>query len=114
MGREDISETIVNRSCDDHTNAITFRRHDLWDRVVGNATWKAMYRMVQQNFTPEIEVFYMLFDRSLSIFSMTSLKQHMEYFNCRYQIQLDHLVVIYVIKGDDCRMLIHSYSTLFN
>ena len=33
--------------------------------------------MVQLNFTPEIEVFYStLFERSLSIFSMTSLKQH--------------------------------------
>ena len=31
--------------------------------------------VVQQNFTPEIEVFYMVFERSLSIFSMTSLKQ---------------------------------------
>ena len=30
-------------------------------------------RMVQLNLTPEIEVFYMLFDRSLSIFTMTSL-----------------------------------------
>ena len=40
-------------------------------------------RVVELNFTPEIEVFYMLFDRSLSIFSMTSLKQHIEYFNFR-------------------------------
>ena len=39
-----------------------------------------MNEVVQLNFTPEIEVFYILFDRSLSISSMTSLKQHMEYF----------------------------------
>ena len=42
--------------------------------------------MVQLNFTPEFEVFYMLFDRYLSIFSLTSLKQHMEYFNFRCKI----------------------------
>ena len=33
------------------------------------------------NFTSEIEVFYMLFERYLSIFSIKSLKQHIEYFN---------------------------------
>ena len=54
--------------------------------VVGTASKKhnyRMYRVVQLNFTPETEVPYMLFDRSLSIFSMTSLKQHSEYFNFR-------------------------------
>ena len=35
--------------------------------------------VVQLNFT-EIESFYMVFERSLSIFSMTSLKQLIEYF----------------------------------
>ena len=34
-----------------------------------------IYRVLQLNPTPEIEVFYMLFDRSLSIFSMTFLTQ---------------------------------------
>ena len=48
--------------------------------------------MAQLNFTPEIEVFYMLFERTPSILSMTSLKQHMEYFNFRCKIQLDHPV----------------------
>ena len=38
---------------------------------------------VQLNFTPAIEVFYMLLGRSLPIFILTSLKQHMEYFNFR-------------------------------
>ena len=45
-----------------------------------------IYRVVQQIFTPEIEVFHMLFDRSYSIISVSSdssLKQHMEYFNFR-------------------------------
>ena len=32
------------------------------------------YRVDQLNLTPEIEVFYMLFDRSVSFSSMTSLK----------------------------------------
>ena len=40
-------------------------------------------RVVQLNLTPEIEIFYMRFDRSLPIFSRTSLKQYMEYFNFR-------------------------------
>ena len=48
-----------------------------------------VYRVVQPNLIPEIEVFYMLFDRSLSILSMTSHKQHIEYFNFRCKIQLD-------------------------
>ena len=39
------------------------------------------YRVVQLDFAPEIEVFYMLFERHLSIFSLTSLKQHIEYVN---------------------------------
>ena len=48
-----------------------------------------MYRVVQLTFTPEIKVFHMLFEISLSIFSMTSLKQHIEYFNFRCKIKLD-------------------------
>ena len=36
----------------------------------------SLYRVVQLNFTPEIKVFDIQFDRSHSIFSMTSLKQH--------------------------------------
>ena len=47
------------------------------------------YKVVQLNFTPEIEVFYMLFERDLSIFSMTSLEQHIKYFNSLCKIQLD-------------------------
>ena len=38
-----------------------------------------IYSAVQLNFTPEIEVFDMLSERSPSIFSMTYLTQHMEY-----------------------------------
>ena len=48
-----------------------------------------IYRVVQLNFTPEIEVFYMLFERPLSIFSMSALKQHIEYFHLQSEIQLD-------------------------
>ena len=50
------------------------------------------YRVVQLNSTQEIAVFGMLLDRSLPIFSMTFLKQHMKYFNSRCKIQLDHPV----------------------
>ena len=52
----------------------------LWScRLVLQTAWAIVgyYRVVQLNFTPE--VFYMLFDRSLSIFSMASLKHHMDY-----------------------------------
>ena len=48
-----------------------------------------IYGVGQLNVTPEIEVLYMLFDRSLSIFSMTYLKQHTEYFHFLCKIQLD-------------------------
>ena len=37
--------------------------------------------MVQLNLNPEIEEFSKQIHISLSIFSMTSLKQHMKYFN---------------------------------
>ena len=47
-----------------------------------------IYRVVQLNFTTEVKVIYMLFNRSLSIFSMTSLNLHIEYFNFRCKIQL--------------------------
>ena len=45
--------------------------------------------MVQLNFSPENKVFYILFERSRSISSMASLKQHMEYFQFHCNIQLD-------------------------
>ena len=35
-----------------------------------------VYRVVQLNFTPEIEVLYKLFETSRYIFSMPSVKQH--------------------------------------
>ena len=40
---------------------------------------KELYRVVQLNLTPEIEVFYMVLTKSFSIFSMTSLKRHTVY-----------------------------------
>ena len=45
--------------------------------------------MVQQNFTLQLQILYVLLDRSLSIFSMTSHKQHMEYFSFGCYNQLD-------------------------
>ena len=48
-----------------------------------------MYRVVQLNFTLEIEVLCMLFDRALSIFTMISIENHIKYFNFRSKIQLD-------------------------
>ena len=56
------------------------RRHgDIFNTVLFNCDKSVvltLYRVVQLNFSPEIEVFYMLFERSLSLFSMTPLKQH--------------------------------------
>ena len=44
------------------------------------------YRVVQLNFTPEIKAFYMRFERFLSIFSVTSLKPHIQYFHFQCKI----------------------------
>ena len=44
--------------------------------------------VVQLNVSPEIEVLHKLFERSLSNFSMTSLKQNVEYFHFRCKILL--------------------------
>ena len=41
--------------------------------LVAQVVSHSSYRMVQLNVTPEIEVFYILFERSLSIFSMRSV-----------------------------------------
>ena len=48
---------------------------------------------------PVSSVLYMLFDTALSIFTTTSIKKHIEYFNFRSKIQLDHLLLrrVYVI-----------------
>ena len=43
----------------------------------------------------KIEVFYMLFERYLPIFSMTSLKQHIKYFHFLWKIQLDPPVIVW-------------------
>ena len=51
-----------------------------------------LYREVQLDFTPEMEVFCIMLDRSLPIFTMASVKQHKEYFNFRNKIQLDQPV----------------------
>ena len=51
---------------------------------------KVMYREVQLDFTPEIVVFYTLFERCDTKNRKQSLKHHIKYFNFRSQIQLDH------------------------
>ena len=63
-------------------------------------TTPPLHRVVQLNFTPEIEVFHMLFDRFY--FSMTSLKQHMEYFNFTCSIQLDQPVWVPLRFSTEC------------
>ena len=49
--------------------------------------------MVKLDLTQEFEVFFMMFDRSLPIFTMISIKHHKEYFNFWCKIQLDHPVL---------------------
>ena len=51
-----------------------------------------MYREVQLDFAPEMEVFHMLFERCHTKSIEGSLKQHTKYFNFRSIIQLDHPV----------------------
>ena len=58
-----------------------------------------VFRVVQLNFSPEIQVFYMRFERALSIFSIASLKQHIYYFNFWCKIQLDLPVYTVYIYG---------------
>ena len=45
------------------------------------------------NFTQEIKALYTRFEKSLSIFTMTSIKKHIENFNFRSRIQFDHAAV---------------------
>ena len=47
------------------------------------------YREAQLNFTPEIKVLYMLFDRCHTKNRKRSFKQHIKYLNFRCKIQLD-------------------------
>ena len=58
------------------------------------------YREVKLDFTPEIEVFYMLFERCPTKNTRKRyLKQHMRYFNFRGKIQLDHPVSCHLDSG---------------
>ena len=51
--------------------------------------------LVQLYLTPETEVLYLMFDRFLSLFNIPSLKRHIEHFNFRCRIHLDHPVQQY-------------------
>ena len=51
-----------------------------------------MYRVGQLDLPPLIEVFCILFHRSLPNFTLVSLKQHLEYSNFRCRILLDRPV----------------------
>ena len=50
------------------------------------------YREVQLNFTPEIEVLHIMFERWDTKDRKISFKQHITYFNFRSKIPLDHPV----------------------
>ena len=72
--------------------------------------------MVYLNITPEIEVFYMLFERSLSNFSLTSLKKHIQYLNFQSNIKLDHPVDGLLIVYSTLKLLryVKRRKTLFS
>ena len=74
----------MNRPCTRDEELEDFLLKHLYEtenRIVLKEEESGGYREVQLNLTPKIEVLNMLFDRYLSIFSMTSFKQHVEYFN---------------------------------
>ena len=54
--------------------------------------WQLAYRMFQLDFTQEMEVFYMMFQRYNTKNRKISLKQRIQYFNFRSKIQLNHPV----------------------
>ena len=58
-----------------------------------------MYRDVQLDLLPEIEVFHMLFEKCRTKNRKRSIKQHMNYFNFRSKIQLDHPVGMLDLPG---------------
>ena len=51
-----------------------------------------LYSVVQLDFTPEIEVFYMLLERCHTKSRERSITQHMKYFNLWGKIKFDHPV----------------------
>ena len=51
------------------------------------------YREVQLDFTPEMAVFLILFERCHTKYRNIYLKQHIKYFNFQRKIQLDHPVL---------------------
>ena len=69
-----------------------------------------MYRVVQLNYIPEIAVLYMLFERSLTIFTMTSLTHHMEYFHFLSKISWTSLKLFM----SELRFIKNKKATLMN
>ena len=70
--------SVVAEDADEEGNGEIGKLLHLCQRDTGNysAQWqhyatRVFYREVQLDLTPEIEVFFMLFERFLSIFSMT-------------------------------------------
>ena len=82
------------------------------DRECSLLHTKLKYRVVQLNFTPEIEEIYMMFERSRTICSMASRKQCMEYFNSRCLIQLDLLVKYIGLREEFDNTAAHSLTML--
>ena len=62
-----------------------------------------MYREVQQDCTPEIEVLYMMFERCETKNRKRSFRQHLKYINFRSRIQLDHPVSVTVTDNSNIK-----------
>ena len=56
-----------------------------------NKAWE--YREVQLDFTPQMDVFYMLLERWHTKNTNRSLEQYLIYFNFLSKIQMDHPVI---------------------
>ena len=73
-----------------------------------------IYREVQQDFTPEIEVFHMLFERFHTKNIKRSLKQHIKYFNFRSKAELDHPVLSCFPSFSLANLPIYQYHAGFH
>ena len=69
-------------------------KKSLFSALNSGAAVPQMFPLVQLDFTPEIEVIYMLSERCHTKDRKSSIKQHIRYFNFRSKIHLDHPVAL--------------------
>ena len=77
----------------DHAHHENNAKRSLEEAVQGrrvNSSMELPYSVVQLDYTPEIEVLYMLFEGCYTKYRKISLKYHIKYLNFRSKIQLNH------------------------